>query len=74
MLLLFHRPVVILVERDDGVRLHLDIFNQFRTGTIVNINATFVYVCEFGHRLPWRLGSVWKYALKDLVLVTDCGN
>lgn len=25
-------------------------------------------MCEFSHRLPWKLGSVWNYALKDLVL------
>lgn len=52
-----------------------DIFYIFRTGTIVNIDTTFVCVCESGHRLPWKLGSVWNYALKDLVLhVTHCGN
>lgn len=50
-----------------------DFFYLFRTGNIrntvnININTTFVYVCEFSHRLPWKLGSVWNYALKDLVL------
>lgn len=51
-----------------GLDYGWDFFNYLGQELLVILLILLVCVCEFSHRLPWKLGSVWNYALKDLVL------